>query len=52
MPQMKKKLRNPAHVMLTDRINDLKQNINLLLENSVANKLMDLAMTRTTPARS
>lgn len=40
---MKKKPKNPAHVLISDKINDLRQSLELILTKDVIDRLMGLS---------
>ena len=43
---MKKKEKNPAHALITDKINDLRQSLELLIDKDVIDKLVALARNK------
>ncbi len=43
---MKKKDKNPAHVIITDKINDLRQSLLLLLNEDTIARLVQLSRTK------
>ena len=52
MPQMKKKQKNSAHVLLSDKLNDLRQSLQLVLEGHLIDRLLVLARSRKAPTRT
>ena len=46
MPAMKKKERNPVHVLLTDKANDLQQTLENILPKNVIKELISLAKSK------
>jgi hypothetical protein len=43
---MKKKQRNSAHVLITDKINDIRQSLELILTKDTIERLMSLSRSK------
>lgn len=46
IPVMKKRPKNPAHVLITDKINDLRQSLQLILPDDPIERLMALSRSK------
>ena len=43
---MKKKQKNPTHVLITDKINDLRQSLQFIISEEMIVKLMGLSRSK------